>query len=313
MSATPTSPRPASPAPASPSPDCVDVRDIGHALCAATRRLKAAGVEQPRREARLLLGHALGLSPTALLADPVRPLSAAEAAGFEALVARRAGREPLSRIFGRREFWGLEFRLSSETLDPRPDSETLVEAALARVPDRRLPLRVLDLGTGSGCLLLAVLSELPNATGLGLDCAPGALATAAANAAALGLETRARMHRADWTVPDWTAGLGRFDLILTNPPYVETTAQLAPEVAEHDPAPALFAGPDGLAAYRALLPSLPDLLAGGACALVEIGAGQADAVAALARSAALSETDRVADLSGTPRCLVLEAQKTIGM
>lgn len=307
MSATPAS------TPASPPPACGDVRDVGHALCAATRRLKSAGVEQPRREARLLLAHALELTPGTLLANPARPLSAPESAGFDALVARRAGREPLSRIFGRREFWGLEFRLSPQTLDPRPDSETLVETALARVPERTARLRLLDLGTGTGCLLLAVLSELPNATGVGLDCAPGAVAAAAANAAALGLDTRARMQRADWTAPGWAAGLGRFDLILANPPYVETTAQLAPEVAEHDPDLALFAGPDGLAAYRALLPALPNLLAERGCALVEIGAGQAGAVATLARSAALSETERVADLSGTPRCLVLEAQKTIGM
>ncbi len=279
-------------------------RDAGatsraEALAAASRRLAAAGIEQPRRDARLLLGALLEATPEALLIDSERPLTAAEAAGFAALVARRAAREPVSRILGRREFWGLALRLSPDTLDPRPDSETLVEAGLDRLMPRDAAWRLLDLGTGSGCLLLALLSELPNAWGLGVDLSPGAAATARANACALGLA-----GRAGFAVADWTAGLsGRFDLIVCNPPYVEAAAELAPEVAVYDPPPALFAGTEGLDAYRRLLPQLPALLAPGGQVLLELGAGQAEPVAALARAAGFTRIDARADLSGTPRCL----------
>ena len=194
---------------------------IGLALCAATRRLRAAEVEQPRRDARLLLAEALRLPPERLLTSPERTLDDLEAATFESLVARRASREPVSRILGRREFWGLSFRLSPETLDPRPDSETLVEAALERLSARR-PSRLLDLGTGSGCLLLALLSERPESWGLGVDLSPAALATARTNALDLGLS-----RRAAFAVMDWTAAVvGPFDAILCNPPYVEEGAGL---------------------------------------------------------------------------------------
>jgi release factor glutamine methyltransferase len=284
----------------------LEAPSVGAALCAATRCLKAAGVEQPRRDARLLLGRAAGLSPEALLARPDRALSTGEAAAFEALVARRAAREPVARILGTRQFWGLDFALSPDTLDPRPDSETLVEAALAHVADRQAALSALDLGTGTGCLLLAVLSELPRARGLGIDAAAGAVATARANAAGLGLAARTEFRPASWARPGWAQGLGGpFDLVLCNPPYVESGAELAPEVARFDPSQALFAGPDGLDAYRALLPALPSLLAPGGAVFLEIGAGQAAAVAPLARDAGFARMVPHQDLSGVPRCLAL--------
>ena len=273
---------------------------VGLALCAATRRLRAAEVEQPRRDARLLLAEALRLPPERLLTSPERTLDDLEAATFESLVARRASREPVSRILGRREFWGLTFRLSPETLDPRPDSETLVEAALERLIARR-PSRLLDLGTGSGCLLLALLSEHPESWGLGVDLSPAALATARTNALDLGLS-----RRAAFAVMDWTAAVvGPFDAILCNPPYVEEGAGLAPEVAVYDPPGALYAGSDGLVAYRQLVPGLPALLAPEGWALLELGAGQAAAVSALGRAAGFSKIEIKADLSGTPRCLAL--------
>lgn len=273
---------------------------VGLALCAATRRLRAAEVEQPRRDARLLLAEALRLPPERLLTSPERMLDDLEVATFESLVARRASREPVSRILGRREFWGLSFRLSPETLDPRPDSETLVEAALERLSARR-PSRLLDLGTGSGCLLLALLSERPESWGLGVDLSPAALATARTNALDLGLS-----RRAAFAVMDWTAAVvGPFDAILCNPPYVEEGAGLAPEVAVYDPPGALYAGSDGLVAYRQLLPGLPALLAPEGWALLELGAGQAAAVSALGRAAGFSKIEIKADLSGTPRCLAL--------
>ena len=273
---------------------------VGLALCAATRRLRAAEVEQPRRDARLLLAEALRLPPERLLTSPERTLDDLEAATFESLVARRVSREPVSRILGRREFWGLSFRLSPETLDPRPDSETLVEAALERLSARR-PSRLLDLGTGSGCLLLALLSERPESWGIGVDLSPAALATARTNALDLGLS-----RRAAFAVMDWTAAVvGPFDAILCNPPYVEEGAGLAPEVAVYDPPDALYAGSDGLVAYRQLVPGLPALLAPEGWALLELGAGQAAAVSALGRAAGFSKIEIKADLSGTPRCLAL--------
>lgn len=275
---------------------------VGLALCAATRRLKAADVDQPRRDARLLLAEALRLPPERLLTAPERPVDDLEAATFDGMVARRASREPVSRILGRREFWGLSFRLSRETLDPRPDSETLVEAALERLDScQQAPARLLDLGTGSGCLLLALLSEYPESWGLGIDLSLGALATARANALDLGVS-----QRAAFAVMDWTAAIvGAFDTILCNPPYVAEGAGLAPEVAAYDPPAALYAGSDGLSAYRRLVPSLLPLLAPGGWALLELGAGQAAAVSALGRAAGFSKIEIKADLSGTPRCLAL--------
>jgi release factor glutamine methyltransferase len=275
-------------------------------LADAARRLAGAGVDDAKGDARALFAAATGIDRLALLNDPDRPVDPAAAGRFAAMVDRRAGREPVHRILGTGEFWGLPFRLSPDTLEPRPDSEAIVEAALDAVgPGRAAPLRLLDLGTGTGCLLLALLSELPAATGVGTDRAPGAARTARANARALGLAARAA-----FLVADWTAAIGgRFDLVVANPPYVPDAdvPALAPEVRDHDPRAALAGGPDGLAPYRTIAADLPRLLAPGGTAVFEVGAGQADDVAAIARAAGLDPVAVRADYGGVPRAVVLRA------
>ena len=275
---------------------------VGGAITAAAARLAASGIAEPRREARLILSLALGVDPGELLAWPERALDEAARVQFEALIRRRAGHEPFSRLRGRREFWSLDFELSPETLDPRPDSETLIEAALAAIADRGAKLRVLDFGTGTGCLLLALLSELPNATGLGIDRLPGAVATARRNAARLRLEGRAHFREGDWD----REILGPVDVILANPPYIssEEISRLAPEVAKFEPRAALDGGMDGLDAYRVLAPAIARLLASGGFAAVEIGFGQSASVVALFSESGLKIRSLRPDLSGTPRCLV---------
>jgi release factor glutamine methyltransferase len=271
----------------------------------AERRLAAAGIDSARLDAQVLVAAALGAEPGALRFAGDRPVGSREGQRIENFLRRRAKtREPVSRILGRREFWSLEFRITPAVLDPRPDSETLIEAALACFPDRAAPLAVLDLGTGSGCLLLAALHEYPHAAGLGIDASEKALAVAAENAERLGLGARAQFARGDWG-----RDLGaRFDLVLCNPPYIAEgeRASLAPEVARHDPPAALFAGADGLDAYREILPDLPRLLAPGGTALFEMGASQAAAVSGLARAAGLAVADIRPDLAGRERCAVLK-------
>lgn len=263
-------------------------------------------------DARLLLAAALAAPRLALALAPERPLCAAEAARFEAFLARRAAGEPVSRILGRREFWSLEFEVDSSVLDPRPDTETVVEAALAATANRAAPLEILDLGCGSGCILLALLSELPNAFGLGLDRSPAALATARRNARRLGFAARCRFLAADWAAPL----AGAFDLAVSNPPYVPSgeIEGLAPEVSRHDPRAALDGGADGLDAYRALAAALPRLLRSGGLAVLEIGATQASAAADLLTAAGLRVVETRRDLAGRDRCLVVRrGEKTIGL
>lgn len=278
---------------------------LAEAVAAAGERLAAAGVEEPRRDARLLVCRLLGGGPELLLGRPERELSDAETRRIEAAVARRAAREPLSRILGEREFWSLPFALNAATLDPRADSETLVAAVLAQVSDRRAPLRLLDLGTGTGCLLLALLSELPQAEGCGIDLSAEAVAQAAANAEGLGLAGRASFRRHSWD--DGLAALGpAWDVIVSNPPYIATgdLAGLAPEVAGYDPAAALDGGADGLAAYRALIPAAAAVLQPGGLLALEIGRGQADEVEGLLLEAGLALLGRASDLAGIERCLL---------
>ena len=285
---------------------------LGDAIAEATARLAASGVESPRRDARLLAALASGLDAAQVAAYPERALDPTVRQAFERLVARRMAREPVSRLVGRREFWSLEFGLCADTLDPRPDSETLVAAALAQIPDRAAPLRLLDLGTGTGCLLLALLSELPNASGVGTDLAPGAARQARRNAAAIGLESRAF-----FAVGAWAAAIGRgFDVVLANPPYVPSAAiaGLEPEVARFEPRAALDGGGDGLQAYRDIAPDLARLIAPGGFAVIEVGFGQAGAAAEIMLAQGLDETARHRDFAGIERCLVMaRAKKPVGM
>ena len=258
----------------------------------AIEQLRAAGVDESEREARLLQKYF------------------PEAAAFDAALARRCTREPMSYILGVREFWSLDFAVTPAVLDPRPDSETLIEAALAELSDKSRPWRILDLGTGSGCLLLALLSELPNATGLGIDASRRALGVALANAARLGLAGRAQFAERDWT-----QGIkGMFDVIVANPPYIPSAEidTLQAEVARHEPREALDGGPDGLDAYRVILPALTRPLAEDGIAVLEFGMGQAAAVAEMAQNAGFSVTIR-RDWGGRERSLVLRpAKKNIG-
>lgn len=252
-----------------------------------------------RLDAELLMAHALGVSRSDLLLrhmrDKVPP-------GFTALLERRRGHEPVAYILGRQEFFGLDFAVSPAVLIPRADSEVLVEAALAVGPAAKT---VLDCGTGSGALLAAVLVNLPAAQGVGIDRSAEALAVATANAAALGLSDRARMVLADWDQPGWAEGHDApFDLILANPPYVEDAADLALSVRAHEPQGALFAGIEGLDAYRRLLPQLPGLLSPGGAALVEIGHAQARQVTAIAAAAGFAAVLH-RDLGGRARVLEL--------
>ena len=276
---------------------------VGAALDAARRRLRAAGIEDASREARLLLGHATGLDAAAIIGHAERCLTPEAARIMAAAVTDRADRRPMAQVLGEREFWSLSFRVTPATLDPRPDSETVVATVLEHVGDRAAPLRILDLGTGSGCLLLALLSEFPGASGIGIDISAAAITVAAANARALGLDPRAR-----FVVADWDRGLsGRFDVIVCNPPYIPSgeIGRLAPEVSRFEPRGALDGGPDGLAAYRALAPVLARRLAAGGLAAVEIGWGQQSAVEAILAPCGLAAGACNADLAGTPRCLTV--------
>lgn len=287
-------------------PRCADpAGTIGFFLCQAGQRLRGAAIEAPRLEARRLLAHVLNKSEEALLRDPRAPVPTEKAQQFAALLARRVAHEPFAYLTGRVGFWTLDLEVSPATLIPRADSESLVEAALEACTDKRAPLSLLDLGTGTGALLLAVLSELPAASGVGVDLKPEAAALAARNATRLGLADRARFLAGDWAA----ALAGRFDLILCNPPYIESAAiaGLMPEVARHEPASALDGGADGLDAYRRIIADLLRLLVPRGVAVLELGAGQQAAVAALAKVAGLTPEACRADLGGVPRALVLRA------
>ena len=280
---------------------------IGAAVAETQTRLDAAGIESPRREARLLVALASGLGAAAIVGYPERTLAPAAERRLEDFVARRAAREPFSRIVGKREFWSLDFALSPETLDPRPDSETLVAAVLERVIDRQAPLRILDFGTGTGCLLLSLLSELPRAVGFGIDIAPGAAAAARQNAEAMSLG-----NRAFFLVGAWGAALsGEVDVAVANPPYIPSGAipGLEPEVARHDPWRALDGGADGLQAHRELAPYLRRLVSASGFAAIEVGAGQAARAAKIYCAAGLDEAGRHRDLRGVERCLMLAPRR----
>jgi release factor glutamine methyltransferase len=267
------------------------------ALTLITARLAESGIEHPRREARYLLAAAARTTTTALLA-----LDEIDEAIFTPLLARRCAHEPLAYIGGAKEFWGLTFAVSPATLIPRPDSETLLEAAIGTFPEKTEVRTILDLGTGTGCLLLAALTEFPAAFGIGADISPAAAALAAANAKSLGL-----FHRAAFLAANWAAPLAQtFDLVLSNPPYIPTQdlAALMPDVAKYEPASALDGGANGTTAYQAIIAALPALLAPRGAAIIELGINQAEQVAALAHAAGFTTKTR-ADLAGIPRALII--------
>lgn len=270
---------------------------VASALREASARL-AATSDSPRLDAELLMAEALGVSRSDLL---LRHHASDVPDTFAELLRRRLAREPVAYILGRREFFGRDFRVTRDTLIPRGDSEAVVEAALdvAR-PDAR----VLDCGTGTGALLLTFLAERSAASGVGIDASPGAIAVAAANADALGLTGRAQLMHRDWNAPGWADDLGRYDLLIANPPYVESGAALAPDVRDFEPASALFAGDDGLDDYRVLVPQLAQLLTQDGVAVLEIGFTQANAVSEIARSHGFSAEVRQ-DLGGRDRALIL--------
>lgn len=274
---------------------------IGALLCEAGALFREAGIAEARIEARLLLGHVLGRKPLSLPMEGHRPVAEEEVLRFRTLVARRAAGEPSAYLTGTRGFWTLDLAVTPDVLIPRPDTETVVAAALDHAGRRAH--RMLDLGTGSGAILLALLAECPAAFGVGVDRSAGAIAVARANAATAGLAARAAFLRGDWA----EAIAARFDVIVSNPPYIPrgVIPTLAPDVAMHEPRAALDGGEDGLDAYRRILPALPRLLAPAGVAVFEIGAGQAEAFTALARGLGLRVVEIRQDLGGILRAAVL--------
>lgn len=274
------------------------------ALIAGIARLKEAGIEGAAADARLLLAHALGIAPTRLSMVVRDPLPEAATAVFDAAISARLSRRPVSQIIGERLFWGRKFKVTSDTLDPRPETEILVAEAL-KVPARRL----LDLGTGTGCILLSCLADLPEAEGIGIDASEAALAVSRDNAEALGLGGRATFRRGNWLEAGWTERLGQFDLILSNPPYIaaEEMPALAPEVLDWEPHEALSPGGDGLSAYRAIAAAAPKLLAPKGRILFEIGPTQGEAVSSYLAAAGLRAMRILKDLDQRDRVVMAEA------
>nr|WP_240704834.1 peptide chain release factor N(5)-glutamine methyltransferase [Croceicoccus sediminis] len=275
---------------------------MADALRDAARALDGVSTS-PRLDAELLMAHALGASRSDMLLRHARDDAPA---AFGPFLEQRLTGKPVSQITGFHEFYGLPLKVTPDVLTPRPDTETLIEAAIEAFADRA-PARILDCGTGTGALLLAALSVWPKTQGIGIERSPAALAVACENAKATGMSNRSVMQAGDWTQDTWRNGLGRFDLVLSNPPYVEThDPDLAPDVRDHEPAEALFAGKDGLDDYRILVPVLPELLAPGGIAVIEIGSRQADAVTAIGEKSGLSAA-MYRDLGNNPRALLFRA------
>jgi release factor glutamine methyltransferase len=270
---------------------------VAEALREAARRL-ASATDTARLDAEVLMAETLGVSRSDML---LRHMGVPVPDLFEGLLARRLRHEPVAQILGRKEFYGREFRVCPAVLTPRADSEATVAAALEVC---RRGARILDCGTGSGALLLTLLAELPGASGVGIDRSAAALAVAADNARRLRIDDRAEMRLGDWNDPHWTDGLGTFDCVIANPPYVEEDYELPPSVRDYEPIEALYAGSEGLDDYRSLVPQLAKLLKNGGVAVLEIGATQAEAVAKIGAQAGFTSELRH-DLGGRPRALIL--------
>ncbi len=275
----------------------------------ARERLKAAGIDSPAIDARLMLETAAGVSRTDIISDPYRELTPEQAATFDDYLARRAAREPVSHILGRKGFWKIMLGVSKHVLTPRPDTEVIVDSILAAFDEHR-HFTILDLGVGSGAILLAILAERPNAKGLGVDISSEALAVARENAANLGLESQVALLRGDWT-----QGLGdaTFDVVVANPPYIPSAhiESLEPEVRDYEPRLALDGGTDGLDAYRGLAPEILRVLKPDGVFAVEIGFDQSEAVEALFREAGAEDVRTRKDLADKDR-VVGGAKKPLG-
>jgi release factor glutamine methyltransferase len=273
------------------------------ALRDAVMMLQRAHIVSASLDARLLLQHVLNVSREQLL-EGTNTLTPEQESHYRELIGKRLQRQPVAQLTGRREFWGLTFKVTASTLDPRPDSETLIEAVLARFRDHDRPLRILDMGTGSGCLLLSLLSEYAQAHGCGVDRCDRALEVAKENAARLGMQARATFVQSSWG--DKVSG--PFDIIISNPPYIPTAAiaLLEPEVRQFEPRQALDGGKDGMDCYRAIMPQLPGLLADGGLAVFEIGMGQQHDLQAIASENGLQVAGIKDDLAGIPRCVFVQ-------
>ncbi len=275
--------------------------NVAQALRAAQARLEATS-DTARLDAELLMANALGISRSDML---LRHMTAPAPENFEALISRRAQHEPVAYILGSAEFYGRAFAVNPAVLIPRSDSESVVELALKHAPETG---RVLDMGTGSGALLLTILAERDQWSGMGIDASAPALEVARQNAGQLGLADRVSLMLADWTNPGWHTDLGRFNLVICNPPYVETGAALDADVSQYEPESALFAGPQGLDDYRIIIPQLGNLLTETGVAILEIGRDQAETVAKIAHESGYC-TELTRDLAGRPRALHLSQVK----
>lgn len=278
------------------------VKDL---LSELTERFERAGVDEARTDARILIAFAINKKPVFLRMNPDFEVEADDLAKIQTFAERRLKREPVSKIIQTRGFWRLDFKVTRDVLDPRPDSETLIEETLKIFKDRFASITILDLGTGSGCLAQALLCEYSKATAVGLDCSEKALVVASENAAANGLKDRYSTVLASWNTSGWDEKLGTFDLIIANPPYIaeKERATLSHEVVNFDPPQALFAGEDGLDAYRKIAPVLPRLLKKGGVFITEFGKGQEEDVRRIVCSAGLRFGSFGVDLGGITRCL----------
>lgn len=282
---------------------------VGEVLAKATLFLAEEGVDSAHLDARLLLAEAIGVRREYLVMFPDRVVTEEELLAFDDLLERRLLREPMAHILGNREFWSLPFRVTSDTLDPRPDSETLIEAVIRHIPQHDKRLMIADFGTGTGCLLLSLLHEYPNAHGLGVDISDAALVVAEENAMFLGISERAHFHHSNWG----ESVMGKYDVIISNPPYipVQDEESLQPEIRLYEPHLALFGGADGLEPYRNLMPHIKRLLAKDGIAVIEFGMGQSAQVQEIALANGLTTLACYKDLAEIERCVVLQHAATI--